>query len=663
MKKRFLNVLRVLICALCALAVAVGGVLIGYLLPKPAAWVAIPVFAAILVLMAVNLVLFVRFSKKYKDMSARQVYDYTVKVQEEMEKDYLAAERAALRSIARADGMLAVMIVLCFLLCMFIGAARAAWTGGPITVLVLLLYSLFGLAVTLSAPLDQKNYLREKDYPLLYATVMRAAQTVGYKGKIRIELSVSIGVSEVGNGVIIGLKSAETALLTREELYTVMLHEFAHVVNVDTGRSRKFARAKDRFSDREIVLEPLCDLFFCYYIQNASMNIMMYESLATRHHEMLADEKVRVSGNAQTYINATAKAALFALYDAHPFRETRYDCYAGETPPENLVSLDLATFRSALERYGERWRQVLADELPARIASHPTFKQRMQAMGVDTYDSDTAETDENYISEMNKLIAFANRQNCEAIAPQYERAHKEAYLSRKKQMEKYEKSVEEGKELSLDQLVRSMQAFYIVDNEKALAVADKLLAADPDSAYAHLYRGNIFFDELDSRCVEEFRAAMCANHRMVEYCLEQIGQFALLSGNEQLLQEYRASAPETAQEAYDREKQTEWTKKIPLHPTALPAAVLESIGARLNAMGEDLVAVRAYAADFGPAERPCTLVAVEFPRGIRGPLLGRNMDDLYEFLDSRPEDYTLFLYDKEVARALRAAGVAPFWEG
>ena len=81
MKKRFLNVLRGLICVLCALAVAVGGVLVGYLLPKPAAWAAIPVFAAILVLMAVNLVLFVRFSKKYKDMSARQVYDYTVKVQ------------------------------------------------------------------------------------------------------------------------------------------------------------------------------------------------------------------------------------------------------------------------------------------------------------------------------------------------------------------------------------------------------------------------------------------------------------------------------------------------------------------------------------------------------------------------------------------------------
>lgn len=414
--------------------------------------------------------------------------------------------------------------------------------------------------------------------------------------------------------------------------------------------------------DDGVIFAPVDQLFIGYFSVRVGMNIALYELLATRHHEILADEKVRESGNGQTYINATAKTSLFMLYDGHPFRETQYDCYAEEVPPENLTSLDLEVFRSACEKYGKRWRKVLADELPARVASHPTFKQRMQAMGVDSYDTETAETDEKFIAEQKKLLAFADRRNYEELAPQYDRVREQAYLSRKEQMEKYEASVREGRDLPLDELVRSMQAFYIIDNEKALAIADRLLADNPDSAYAHLYRGNIFYDELDARCVEEFRAAMRSNHQMSDYCMDNIGRFALLSGNEALLQEYRSQAPEMSQAADDREKETSWNKKIPLRQSALPAETLESIAQRLRDMGEDCVALRAYAADFGRAERPCTLIAVEFPKRCAASALGENMDTLYEYLESRAEDFTLFLCGKEELRALRSAGIAPFWE-
>lgn len=666
MKERTAKFLRGFVSVACAVATALGGWAVGFiLLPESAAWGwgAAGCVAALACILCLNLVFMSKDKKRFADMSARQAYDYSVKMQQEIEKDYRAAERAAFRSVSVARSMQAVVIALFLGVCLFIGGTRINWAVIPVVVVALLLCPFFGRSVRFSCYNAAKNLLSEEEYPILYETARSAAEKVGYRGRIRLELAGSISVGEERYCICIGLKAAEVALLTREELYTVMLHEFAHVVNVDTARGKKFGFVKDTLLDDDgVIFAPVDQLFIGYFSVRVGMNIALYELLATRHHEILADEKVRESGNGQTYINATAKTSLFMLYDGHPFRETQYDCYAEEVPPENLTSLDLEVFRSACEKYGKRWRKVLADELPARVASHPTFKQRMQAMGVDSYDTETAETDEKFIAEQKKLLAFADRRNYEELAPQYDRVREQAYLSRKEQMEKYEASVREGRDLPLDELVRSMQAFYIIDNEKALAIADRLLADNPDSAYAHLYRGNIFYDELDARCVEEFRAAMRSNHQMSDYCMDNIGRFALLSGNEALLQEYRSQAPEMSQAADDREKETSWNKKIPLRQSALPAETLGSIAQRLRDMGEDCVALRAYAADFGRAERPCTLIAVEFPKRCAASALGENMDTLYEYLESRAEDFTLFLCGKEELRALRSAGIAPFWE-
>ena len=666
MKEKTAKFLRGFVSAVCAVVTALGGWAIGFIfLPEFAAWGwgAAGCVAVLVYFLIFNRVLMSKEKKRYEDMTARQAYDQSVKKQQEIERDYRAAESAAFRSVFNARVMQVLVIALFFGICLFIGGTRIHWAAIVVVAVALLLCPLYGRSIRFSCGNGRKNLLSEKEYPLLYETARSAAEKVGYRGRIRLELAGSISVCEGRNCIYIGLKPAEVALLTREELYTVMLHEFAHVVNVDTVRGKKFGFVKDTLLDDDGVIFASVDQLFIGYVSvRVGLDIAQYELYATRQHEILADEKVRESGNGQTYINATAKTSLFMLYDGRAFRETQYDCYAGETPPENLESLDLEVFRSACEKYGERWRKVLADELPARVASHPTFKQRMQAMGVRSYDTETAETDEKFIAEQKKLLAFADRRFYEELAPQYGQVRERAYLSRKEQMEKYEASVREGKVLPLDELVRSMQAFYIIDNEKALAVADRLLADDPDSAYAHLYRGNIFFDELDARCVEEFRAAMRSNHQLSEYCMDNIGRFALLSGNEELLQEYRSQAPEAVQSADDRDKETAWNKHIPLRGTALPAQTLEDISRRLCEMGEDCVALRAYAADFGREERPCTLIAVEFPKLCSVSALRKNMDTLYEYLDTRTEDFTLFLCGREELRALRAAGVAPFWE-
>ena len=163
---------------------------------------------------------------------------------------------------------------------------------------------------------------------------------------------------------------------------------------------------------------------------------------------------------------------------------------------------------------------------------------------------------------------------------------------------------------------------------------------------------------MDERCVEEFRAAMRSNRDLTDSCLDHIGLFALRSGNEQLLQEYRSNAPELSQEAEDRSAATHWKKGTELRDCGLPEEVMGEIRARIGEISEGSV-LRVYAADFG--EPACTAIAVEMKKRVLPAEQARLMNTLCAYLDSRSEDYVLYLYAGKMKAAMEEMSLQPFY--
>ena len=654
-----------LVSAACAIALIVAAVLAGMsLLPEFAAlW--IPLCAACLAGLfacaAVNIAQTKKFKDRFDKKTAREIYNYGLEMQKSVEEDYKAAEREAHRQIRQGNVWIAFLIVLIVLLYLFLGATRAEWSAIAALPGIYVLTGLFENFFVFSEKTPPRLFFSEQQFPLIFAEVRRAAEAAGCRRRLRLSLvSDGIGVREEGASVCIGLNAAECALLTREELYAVMLHEFAHVVNVDTARGRRFYRARRRWAEG-------VDSFFSgaasLFLSGTALRIIMasesYNVFAMRHHEMLADEKVIELGKSRAFINATAKGTEFYLYNELPQREMTYDCYESEKMPEDMVSRDVANFYAYREKYAEMWRKILREELPARVSTHPTLRQRMEAMQVTEYDDSKTETDENYRAELQKLLQFADRVIAESMRRDYGAIREEAYLSRKKQMEKYFAAAEQGNRLPSDEQVLCMQAFYGIDGETVLRIADEMLEKDKSAAYAHFYRAKVWFDRMDERCVEEFRAAMRVNCDLCDRCLEYIGLFALRSGNEQLLQEYRSSAPELSQEAQERADASQWKKGTPLRACTLSDEAMEEIRARIGQLSEGNI-LRVYAAEFGsPAQ---TVIAVEMKR--RAPIAeqGRVMEGLYAYLDSRPESFSLYFYKGKIKLALAELAVSPFYE-
>lgn len=251
MKISFRNILRHILAGLCAVVFVVAAYVGGYFITFGDSSAFLAVFiacaAALAVWLIANIAVAAGQNKKYGGMNARQVYDYSVKVQRETEEDYARAERGVLYSLLAvrlsAAGLLALLLIAC--LAAGAGAAYDYLNTVPGIVAALISYGVFAaLFAPLAASGSDRASLGAKDYPLIFQTVERAAQKTGCKRPYTVCLGMGpTGISEGNGRIYLELNAIECAMLTSEELYSVMLHEFAHAVNADTGRTGRLSRA------------------------------------------------------------------------------------------------------------------------------------------------------------------------------------------------------------------------------------------------------------------------------------------------------------------------------------------------------------------------------------------------------------------------------------
>lgn len=645
-------------------ALTVGMVLCGYIFTPEnmQLWsaVSLSLVGVWLAWMIVNVVFTLRLEKKYNGMSTRQFHDYGMGLLKDIQSDYARAEREVNKSLTVAYVAVSIACVLYLLIAFAVGATRSMAFITPVASIVLgAVYCCLSIFAPINAQTvpEKKNFLRDGDFPALYKTARAAAEMVGCKKPVFLTAeSDGIGVEESGGKIIISLDAAECAILSQEEFFTVILHECAHVKNSDTARTRRFNRGMSQMIDSQAFIGAslLCSLFFTKF----GIHNTFYRFMASRHHEMLADEVVKSSGNAQHFINATAKGEMYMLYIQTPRRELTFDLLESQTVPEDITERKIKGFYSCLEREGQMWKNILSRQIPARVDSHPTLKQRMEAMGIDSYDiADRAEGD--YAADCDKLARFWDDIFRRNIADNYAEIRESNYVECKQIMDNYENSLADGKELSLNELTRCMDAFYGVDSEKTLEIANSILAKTSNYGYALYCRAKVFADRLDDRCIADFRAAMAARSELARECLNELGLYALKTGNQALLDDYRANGPDQDDEAQNNIKAHTWKKGVPLRPTALDGAEVDDIRDFIFERGGNFLR-RAYIADFGDGD---TVVVVRLRYNTPPKAYNKILNDIGHCLDNRNKPIVLYYNDNAIMHAIRKAKITPLKKG
>lgn len=602
-----------------------------------------------------NVIYRARQTNRLMATSAERLHDHLEKQKDEIRADSDLARKRVARSI-RLGMLYGILLILAAVLItwglsMIVNhyllfdqnLAEDIWGRLIMLVVVsIIFFAFFGLIPTstvLSAkstprslPHGMTDIISDKNYPMLYDVAERAAKAVGYTGRFYLRRDLDdrgISVAEQYGVVFVYLSPSSLSILTENELYTVLLHEFSHVTNSDTKWSARFANAAAKFncdgtgflnSVKCLLFEKVDDV-----IDEATDLYHTYNSLA---QEQRADAAVKEYGDAQAYINCTAKDMMFSCFLGAPNPELYYRIYESEAPVNDYYERKRKLFEQALPTEYERLKEIVLRTLPGKSDSHPTLSMRMKSLGVTDFDI-SARPEGQYLEEINDFIAKCS--DVYALDKEsWEEDRKTNFLEVNERLKKFENKLSAGKTPDRYELWQSLTDYSLSAPQKAIELADKILASDPEDKRALTVKGMIL-------CAMDKREGLALLRKAVDkasfyaaaYLYKKYGDAVMRSGDEKLLEELRAEQASVAQKSLDAGA-ARYTLKKPspkqILPCSLPEAEIADMYQVLADHGDDLDCV--YIARQGNAKTNTHVVFYKLKRPN-----ARDYDDsFFEFL-------------------------------
>lgn len=356
---------------------------------------------------------------------------------------------------------------------------------GLIGSVIIILKSLY---IKLEAP--NEVTLNREEYPQLFKVIDSAIEmTKAPKlDEIYILDDANVRVTCLLNGFgangknVLGIGIQVLKLLNEEEFKAVIIHELAHIYNDDTKVSSKISRRLTRWNEivyrvdegdniiKMILLLP----FAKFYIEK----LERYLDAMSQTKELLADKEVSKYMSVEIYAKATMKLEIMEKFLANPY--SKLEIRSSDEAPKNYFSTLFEDFESELPERKEQWMNEIKKRISSIHDTHPSFKERMEALGIEdfNYDINFNDQSDDYKKEIDTLIEVKNKQWHKYWSDQWEEVTKEykeqlEIIKNYKDSDDIEKIIEYGEALeNLGEYEKALD-FYkdIASNDKECAIA------------------------------------------------------------------------------------------------------------------------------------------------------------------------------------------------
>lgn len=557
-----------------------------------------------------------------------------------------------LRRLADGGAVLVGLLGACAALCSGI-IYKTSWGTAVLFVSAFLLLSAisrirFPVPKVLFA--ENKTYVSASDYPRLYALARQAADAVGCEGNIAISLQSEFngGIARVGDTYSVQLGAMLLELLSEGELYSVLIHEFAHMTeeNAAGNREREYHNWLVNGGNPHF-LSGLTNLLYLVTDTQYSYQMFLFDHACSVLVEQNADRAMGAHGDPAYAASALLKMKYYDLYDWEQGTEDEMSFYAPQEPPAHVTLDRVQAFREVMEKRMEDWNALADCEIISRSATHPTLKMRLETLGVAGYRIAESEDDEAYTAECRKAREYVDALILERGSADYKAKRVEAYMKPLARVAEWEQA---GKPLTPEgyaDVVGDLRSVGRVTDAMALCerAIDELDTAA--SCYAYFMRGLYRLHRYDSAGIDDLYHAIEYNSNYIDDGLSTIGAFCCLTGRQEELEAYRERAMDVGQMQKDvysemnilRKTDTLLTEHL---PEELMAGLLDTLRAVDDGNVQSVYLVRkVITEDFF-----ASAVVMRF-HGASDEKRSEIMHKVFMYLDTCGDwQFTLFDYDE-----------------
>ena len=600
--------------------------------------------------MGIGILLTRRLTRRFRDMKVAE-QQRMVLSHRERAQEMAAKKLQRLKLIRRAVTVYGWFLLFVSLMSSFLVGCKADGGMSGYTI-CLCAFSAMGAAIRLGArPVrfdfsEDKGYVSEEAYPRLYALARQAADALGMKAALRICLdeSENAGIARIGQDCSVSLGAVLLSLQSEQELYEVLLHEFAHVAGERDSRERAYRTVQLQLWNQSGFLGLFQKLLFDYPDRLYATEYEFYLFASSLEQETKADEAMVRYGDRQTAASSLLRLKYpeLSAWEAEgqdgPFLDTLEKKIHDMTRGRIQRALDAETTRR------EFYRELIRREIMSRSASHPTIQMRLDALGCPDGQLKERWSSPEYVQETERAVDQVQqwllaRNDSEDYARQVSASRRivddwEA-AGRPLQMEDYADVVNE---------LRAMGRL-----RDAMDLCDRAIRELPVSAarYALYIRGCCRLHRWQDEGIEDIYEAIAGNSNYIEEGCDLIGSYCCLTGNQAELDRYREKALQLAQEQKDvYSEMDELRRGDDLSPETLPPELAEKLRAFFRTLPKGKVKAvylihKQIAPDFS-----CSPVILRFASDVERSEREELLHKTFLFLDAVDEwQFSLFPYE------------------
>ena len=497
---------------------------------------------------------------------------------------------------------------------------------------------------------DFADYSDPAEYPILHSLAKRAADTLGVKGEIRILFTdnYDAAIARVGRKVSVLLGTRLLDVLSENEVYNILLHEFGHLTEkVDkTPREGRLYNILSSYEENKLSL-------FKHFVSFPAVLFLteytFYSLIASIYIEKEADRAVLEHGDPTDAAHALVKIHLTESFG----RELQeFNIYESEKPREDLSRVITDMYKNALRERGELWLSFAKKEIQPRNASHPILKSRVEALGITEMEIVFPEDEgSEYRIEATKAFEATAANSFKYFSENYENERRANYVNRIEEVKHWE---ENGCNVSPEESRPIIDALcYLCRFTDAEALCDRVISEAENkfaTAFAHYIKGFLLARRYDNACIEHLYTAIELNRNYTDPALELIGEFCCLTGDQEGLDEYRRRAIELSQRSED--ETSDGIDDGKLMPHTLSEEKLNSILDYVRSIDGkgDVTAVFCFDQVSSKNHRETAFV-LRF-KDASADSAEAVYDKVFNLLDTDPDgiDYSLYVYSPQNAK-------------